>query len=266
MTFADIAALVFVNLAVLLSAMVVLWFVSVRIKDASIIDMFWGPACAVPVIVTFFRADGAHPRDVLLAGLVTLWAARLAAHLVRRNLGEGEDFRYAAMRRRHPSDAAFARWSLYAVYGLQGIIAWFVSLPAQVGQIGGAGALGWLSFVGVGFYAVGLGFEAVGDAQLARFKANPANAGKLMTQGLWGLTRHPNYFGDAMVWTGITLAALEGPWGWVTIASPAVMIYFLYAVSGKALMERSLERKYPEYAEYKSRVSGFIPLPPKKRG
>lgn len=252
------------NLVALWALLIVLWAVSVRIKDASIIDIFWGPACAFGAVATFVRADGQAPRDWVLTILVCLWAARLAFHLARRNLGRGEDYRYQAMRRKQGSDAAFARWSLIRVFGLQGLIAWFVSLPAQFGQFGGDGSLGILAYAGVAVFTLGLGFEAIGDAQLRAFKADPANKGKLMTKGLWAWTRHPNYFGDASVWTGITLIALESPYGWVTVLSPLVMAHFLVNVSGKALLERDMDRKYPEYAAYRQRTSGFFPAPPKR--
>jgi steroid 5-alpha reductase family enzyme len=256
-----IAEITLVNLALLAACFAALWALSVAIKDASIVDIFWGPACALPAILTFLRGEGAQPRATILAALVTLWAARLALHLAARNLGRGEDFRYRAMRARHASDAAFARWSLVCVFALQCAIAWFVSLPVQIGQIGGEGSPGSLAFIGIAVFALGFGFEAVGDWQLARFKRNAANRGRLMTEGLWSLTRHPNYFGDAAVWTGLTLIALEAPYGWATILSPILMTHFLVNISGKAMLERSLEKKYPEYAAYRQSTSGFLPMP-----
>jgi steroid 5-alpha reductase family enzyme len=252
------------NLAALLLALAGLWAVSVRIRNASIIDIAWGPACALGPLLTYWRADGAAPRDLILTALVSLWAGRLALHLAQRNIGHGEDFRYAKMRERQGSDAAFARWSLTRVYMLQGFIAWFVSWPAQLGQLGPDRPLGALALIGAVIFAIGLSFEAIGDWQLNRFKADPANKGKLMTRGLWAWTRHPNYFGDAMVWTGLTVIALEGPYGWATILSPAVMAFFLVNVSGKAMLERAMEKKYPEYSAYKQSTSGFFPLPPKR--
>ena len=251
------------NLVLLLAALGLLWLVSVRLKDASIIDIFWGPACAFGPVLTFLKGAGEAPRAPLLTGLVALWAIRLAVHLGARNLGHGEDFRYRRMREKAGSDAAFARWSLIWVFGLQGVIAWFVSLPAQIGQIDGGG-LGALTFIGAAIYAIGFSFEAIGDFQLARFKAAPANTGKLMTKGLWSWTRHPNYFGDACVWAGIALIALESPFGWIGAASPFVMAHFLVDISGKALLERSMSAKYPDYEEYKRRTSGFVPMPPKR--
>lgn len=250
------------NLLILLVLLTTLWFISVQVKDASIIDIAWGPACALPAVLTFFRTDGGDPRAFVLTMLVCIWAARLALYLAQRNLGHGEDIRYRKMRAQHDTDSAFARWSLPFIYWLQGVIAWFVSLPVQLGQFGENG-FGVLAWIGVLIFCFGLGFEAVGDWQLKRFKADPANAGKLMTQGLWSWTRHPNYFGDATVWTGLTLISFEGSYGIWTVLSPVVMTYFLVNVSGKAMTERAMERKYPDYADYKQRVSGFIPAPPK---
>ncbi len=261
MTLSEILFLLISNLAILLALLTIVWFVSIRIKDASIIDIFWGPACAAPALLTFFRTDGADPGALVLTVLVSLWAARLGLYLAKRNIGHGEDYRYQKMRAKAGSDAAFARGSLPNIFWLQGLIAWFVSLPVQLGQFGDDG-LGLVAWLGVIVFTVGLGFEAIGDWQLRSFKADPANKGKLMTQGLWALTRHPNYFGDATVWAGLTLIALESPYGVWTILSPAVMAFFLINISGKALTERFMEKKYPEYADYKKRVSGFIPLPP----
>ena len=256
--------LIFTNLGIMIFIFVCVWLVSIRLKDASIVDILWGPACATPAVLTYFMADVTNPRAAVITALVVLWGGRLGAYLGVRNLGHGEDFRYVAMRKKVGSDRAFALWSLGRVFILQCVIAWFVSLPTQIGQLGGSGALGALAWIGVIIFVVGLSFEAVGDFQLRRFKADPANKGKLMDQGLWAWTRHPNYFGDAAVWSGLTLIALEAPYGYMTILSPALMIFFLYSVSGKALLEKSMDKKYPEYADYKKRVSGFIPLPPKK--
>jgi steroid 5-alpha reductase family enzyme len=251
------------NLALLLLAMTALWGGSLRLRNASIVDIFWGPACAFGAVLTLARADGSSPRDALLTALVCLWAGRLALHLARRNIGHGEDFRYRKMREKRGSDRDFARWSLVWVFWLQGVVAWFVSLPTQIGQLGPDRPIGVMALAGAAIFAVGLAFETIGDLQLARFKANPANKGKLMTTGLWAFTRHPNYFGDSAVWVGLTLIALEAPHGWLTALSPIVMAHFLINISGKALLERTLAAKYPEYADYRARVSGFFPLPPR---
>ena len=258
------------NFAVMLMLFIALWALSISIKNASIVDIMWGPACAGPAVLTRLRADVEAPRADVLTLLAALWAVRLAVYLAMRNIGHGEDYRYAAMRRKAGDDAKFARASLVNVFLLQCVLSFFISLPTQIGQFGASdlfgvdgGALGPLAYLGIAVFAVGLAFEAIGDYQLRAFKKRPENRGKLMDRGLWGWTRHPNYFGDAAVWAGLTLIALESQFGYLTILSPIVMFYFLYALSGKALLERMMERRYPDYADYRARVSGFFPLPPK---
>jgi steroid 5-alpha reductase family enzyme len=241
------------------------WIISVIKKDASIVDILWGPACALPGLVTYLQIGGRHPQQLLLTVLVGLWGLRLALYLARRNLPHGEDIRYTHMRKRAGSDRAFALRSLVTVFALQCVLSWFISFPVQFGQMGlPAGQLGSLAYAGALLWLIGLVFEAVGDRQLAAFKADPANKGKLMTSGLWSWTRHPNYFGDACVWFGLALIALESPYGIYALASPFVMALFLVKISGKALTEKLMRRKSPDYAAYQARTSGFIPLPPKK--
>ena len=264
MTGGELLGAMAVNLVVLLAALVALWAVSVALRNASIIDIFWGPACASGAWLMALRADRADPRASLLLILVTVWALRLAAYLAMRNIGHGEDARYQAMRKRRASDADFARWSLVYVFALQGLLAWLVSFPVQIGQFGQGGEIGVVGWIGVALFAVGLSFETIGDFQLARFKSQPENKGKLMTGGVWAWTRHPNYFGDSCVWIGLALIALPAPWGALGLLSPIVMTHLLHNVSGKALTERSMERRYPEYAEWKARTSGFIPRPPRR--
>lgn len=264
-------ALLMTNLAIMLGLFLLLWGLSVALKNASIVDIAWGGACALPACLTWLRADGVEPRAALLAALAALWGMRLAIYLGIRNIGHGEDYRYVAMRKKAGSDSKFALTSLFSVFILQCLIAFFVSLPTQVGQFGssaifgtGSGELGVVAYLGVAVFAFGLAFETIGDLQLRAFKSKPENKGKLMDKGLWAWTRHPNYFGDAAVWTGLTLIALESQHGYLTVLSPALMFYFLYAVSGKALLERSMSKRYPEYESYKKRVSGFFPWPPAK--
>ncbi|MBI1392255.1 MAG: DUF1295 domain-containing protein [Alphaproteobacteria bacterium] len=258
-----IVQILILNFACLWAAAIALWAVSVRLRNASIVDIFWAIFCAAPAFVTLAAVDGAHPRDIVLTGLAGLWALRLSSYLARRNIGHGEDYRYVAMRRSREARGDFARWSLSRVFLLQATIAWFVSLPVQVGQFGPDRPLGLVAFIGIAVFLLGLAFEAVGDAQLRAFKRDPGNKGKLMTSGLWSWTRHPNYFGDACVWFGLGLIALEGPAGWIGAASPFVMAHFLVNVSGKALLERAMTKKYPAYEEYRRRTSGFFPLPPR---
>jgi steroid 5-alpha reductase family enzyme len=183
-------------------------------------------------------------------------------HLGRRKLAErGEDRRYAAMRERKGD--GFTRWSLWAIFGTQGLLVLSVSLPIQAAA-DRPGGLTAAIIPGVAVFLVGLAFEGVGDEQLRRFKADAANRGKVMDRGLWHYTRHPNYFGDACVWWGVWLIALPAGGVWWTAVGPAVMTLLLVRVSGKAMLERDIGQRRPAYAEYIKRTSGFFPLPPRR--
>ena len=246
-------------------ALTLLWGISVAIRDASIIDIFWGPGFVLIAWVAFLFSDGVDERKWLLATLASLWGLRLGIYLALRNLGHGEDYRYQAMRQRAEEQGkSFAFRSYSRVYLLQGVIMWIVSLPLQLGQTYNSPAeLGWLAYVGTAIFAVGFLFEAVGDFQLSRFKANPANKGEVMDQGLWRYTRHPNYFGNACLWWGIFIVSIENPVGWWGLISPVLMTFLLLKVSGVSLLEKSLEDKKPAYRAYIERTSAFFPLPPK---
>ncbi len=256
-------AVLALNAGIIFVLTTALWAVSVAVRDTSIVDIFWGAGFVVVAWATYAAADGAADRRLLLAVLTTLWGLRLTVHLARRNLGKGEDYRYRAMRARHGD-----RWplrSLWAVFWGQGVLMWIVSLPVQAGQIDATpDALGGLDLAGTLVFAVGLAFEAVGDWQLTRFKADPANAGRVMDRGLWAWTRHPNYFGDFTVWWGLYLVALATGSAWWSIVGPIVMSVLLIRVSGAALLEKSLAKRRPGYAEYVARTSGFFPRPPRR--
>lgn len=251
-----------INLGVVLLMTTALWAVSVAIKDSSIVDIFWGSGFVVIAWVSFAIADGAPSRRWLLAILTTLWGLRLTIHLARRNLGHGEDFRYQAMREK--AGASWPLRSLWAVFWTQGILMWLVSLPVQVGQQGDtASGWSWLVAVGIIAFAVGLFFETVGDLQLTRFIADPANKGTVMDRGLWRYTRHPNYFGDFSVWWGLYLIALAAG-AWWTIIGPIIMSVLLIRVSGAGLLEKSIGKRRAGYDEYVARTSGFFPRPPRR--
>jgi steroid 5-alpha reductase family enzyme len=246
-----------------ISMMLVLWLVSLAIKNASIVDIFWGAGFVVIALVTFTLTDGYAPRKMLITGLALIWGLRLATHIGWRNHGKGEDFRYQAMRKR--SGGRFALVSLYTVFGLQGVLMWVISLPLQVAQLSREPArLTWLDYLGAALWLIGLSFEAIGDWQLAKFKADAANKGKVMDRGLWAYTRHPNYFGDALLWWGFFLIALATPGGLWTVISPLLMTTLLMKVSGVALLEKTLVKTRPEYQGYIRRTSAFFPLPPKR--
>ena len=249
--------------AVVAGCMAGLWLLSLALRDASIVDIFWGAGFAVIALVSFHWTEGGvSARRGLIAALTAVWGLRLAGYLLWRNAGRGEDPRYAAMRRHF--GGSFWWKSLLTVFALQGVLMWTVSLPVQLGQAAPGGPLGALDAVGVALFAVGLFFESVGDWQLARFRSDPDNAGAVMDRGLWRYTRHPNYFGDACAWWGIWLVCLGSPGAIFTVLSPVVMTVFLLKISGVALLERSIHKRRPEYVEYQRRTSAFIPMPPKR--
>jgi len=246
-----------------MSMMVVLWIVSLAIKNASIVDIFWGVGFAAIALITFEFTDGYHPRKLLITTLAVIWGSRLAVHIGWRNHGKGEDFRYQAMRKR--IGHRFALVSLFAVFGLQGLLMWVISLPLQFAQLSREPArLTWLDFSGAALWLIGFGFEAIGDLQLTMFRINPSNKGKVMDRGLWAYTRHPNYFGDALLWWGFFVIALATPRGWWTVMSPVLMTTLLMKVSGVVLLEKTLVKTRPEYRDYVQRTSAFLPMPPKR--
>ena len=258
----DVTALLAATAAWSLGAMGLLWLLSLRLRDASIVDVWWGPGFAAIAALVYGLTGGDHPRRALLLGMASLWGLRLGLYLAWRNAGRGEDRRYVAMRRHW--GARFPLVSLATVFGLQGALMWIVSLPLQLGQLDpGPPALGGLDVLGMALFAVGFTFEAVGDLQLARFRADPANAGRVMDRGLWRYTRHPNYFGDCLVWWGIFAVALATPLGPWSAIGPALMTFLLLKVSGVALLERSIARRRPEYEAYRRRTSAFFPRPPR---
>ena len=193
--------------------------------------------------------------------MVGLWGLRLGGYLAKRNIGHGEDFRYVLMRRKYGSK--FPIISLFTVFGLQGVIMWTVSLPVQFASADDSPGVGPIAVMGIIVWLIGLAFETVGDWQLARFKADPANQGKVMDQGLWRLTRHPNYFGDAVMWWGVGIVAAETGSGVIGFIGPAVMTWFLMRVSGVPMLEKALHKRREGYAEYVARTSAFFPRPPR---
>lgn len=244
--------------ALLLVCMTALWLLSLRLRDSSIVDLFWGAGFVLVAWLTL-ALHGPSPRGLLVTGLTSLWGLRLAAYLTWRNHGRGEDPRYVAMRARH--GPAWPLRSLFIVFGLQGALLWFISLPVQL-AIPSLTAPGPLDGLGAALVLVGVTFETVGDLQLARFKANPANRGTVMQSGLWRYTRHPNYFGDAVVWWGLACFGLAAG-AWISLASAGLMTFLLVRVSGVALLESAMMKR-PGYAEYVARTSAFIPLPPRR--
>jgi len=250
------------GLGAILTALTLAWMLSVKLRDASIADVCWGSGFVLLVWLYCLLSPALTPRSWLVAVLVTLWGARLSLHIYRRNQGQGEDPRYQAMRAAH--GPVFWWRSLFTVFWLQGAILWLVALPLLVAvRAARPIALTPLDDVGVGLFAIGLGFEVIGDYQLARFKAEPANRGHVLQRGLWRYTRHPNYFGDATLWWGLYAIASATPGGWLTVLSPALMSFLLVRVSGVTLLEDGLKASKPGYLAYIARTPAFFPWFPR---
>jgi steroid 5-alpha reductase family enzyme len=235
------------------------WLWSLVRRDVSGVDSLWSLMFVVAGAVYVVRTEAPGPRAVMVLALVAVWALRLSAYITWRNHGQGEDRRYQEIRRRNEPHFAFK--SLFLVFGFQALLAWVVSLPLLATARGQA-PWGALDALGLAVFGVGLFFESVGDLQLARFKADPANRGRVMDRGLWRYTRHPNYFGDFCVWWGLFLLG-AGAGGFFGLVSPVVMSVLLLRVSGVALLEKDIAERRPKYAEYVRKTSAFFPLPPR---
>jgi steroid 5-alpha reductase family enzyme len=241
-------------------AALVTWLVSLARRDVSIVDSLWGPMIALAAWAYALLAPQTGPRDIIILALASLWALRLSGHITWRNWGHGEDRRYQAIRARNQPH--FEYKSLYLVFGLQAGLAWIVALPLMA-ALAGDRPLGWLDALGAALWLFGIGFEALADRQLSRFKADRANQGRIMDRGLWAWSRHPNYFGECLVWWGAWLVALAAGAAW-TVVSPLLMTVLLLRVSGVALLEQDLTERRPAYRDYMVRTSAFIPWPPRR--
>jgi steroid 5-alpha reductase family enzyme len=250
------------GLAALGASTLIVWFLSLVRRDASIIDLFWSLTFIVAAVVYATVTDApSGVRTTLTLVLVTVWGLRLSGYLTWRNWGEPEDYRYARMRER--GGPTWPYRSLLSVFWGQAVLAWIVSAPLLAG-IDGRRDLGILALVGIATWVVGLFFEAVGDWQLSLFKRNPENQGKVLDSGLWSTTRHPNYFGDFMIWWGLFLIAADAG-GWWSIFGPIVMTVMLMRVSGVTLLERKLTRTRTGYDDYVRTTNAFFPGPKKHR-
>jgi steroid 5-alpha reductase family enzyme len=254
------------NATILGVVILLLWAVSVRIRDVSFIDAFWPIGMVMLALATYAQAEGSPDRMFLITALTSLWGLRLGLHLYVRWRKDGEDPRYKKIMG-HAMDKkgwSFAKTSLIQVFGMQAILLFIVCLPAQLGQIP-ADPLntGWLAFAGKCLALIGIGFETIGDLQLARHRANPAMKGKVLDTGLWRYTRHPNYFGDACTWWGIWLIAAETSLGLWSVVGPIAITYLLTRLSGVPMLERGLKKTRPGYEDYVRRTSSFVPWPPK---
>lgn len=257
--------LAFLGLVPAVGLAVAVWAASLPLRDASLADRAWGLLVAAPAVVyAWHLAAGwsAADRATWMFALLALWALRLAAHITWRNRGHGEDRRYAAMRREH--GPAFPLRSLFTVFLLQAVLAWVVSWPLLAGAAHPRGFGIW-DLIGATLALFGIAYETIADAQLARFRADPASRGQVLRHGLWRWSRHPNYFGEACVWWGLGCMAVAGgglPAAWA-LASPILMTVLLLKVSGVSLLEQDIAERRPGYADYVRRTSPFIPRPPR---
>jgi steroid 5-alpha reductase family enzyme len=248
---------------VIMILMTTLWVVSVLIKNVSIVDLFWGFGFVLTAGFYFLKTDGFEPRKTILMVLVAIWGLRLSIYLAWRNFGKGEDFRYKQFRINYGENRYW--WiSFFQTFLLQGVLMWLISAPLLGAQYYGQNDhLGVFDYMGIAFWFLGFSFEAGGDFQLALFKADPANRGKVMDKGFWRYTRHPNYFGDSSVWWGYGLICLAAG-SYLPVLGSLLMTALIIKISGVALLEKSLKEQKPLYKEYIEKTSAFIPWFPKK--
>lgn len=263
----EIVVILAVNFGLCLAAFLILWAVGSAIRDVSFIDSVWALGMGGLALATYFQAHGAAPRKLLLLMLCGAWALRLGGHLFLRWRAHGPDRRYVRMMEKAKAERGwdYPEASLRLVFALQAPLMWTVALPVQLGQMSSTpSAIGWLGWIGAALAVLGIVFESVGDAQITRFKRDPANQGKVLESGLWRYTRHPNYFGDILTWVGLWLVAAETPLGLWALPGPLLLVFLLTRWSGGVTYERRLTRSRPGYDDYQRRTSPLIPWPPKR--
>lgn len=243
----------------------VTWVVAQRVRRYSVIDVTWGLAVLAITATSFTWSAGAHAdttRRVLVLSMTAAWALRLAWHIGARNRGHGEDPRYAAILGK--ARGSVPLYALRRVFLPQAVIGFAVSMPQQVAMYQ-RGSRPDLDAIGAVVFVTGFGFETIADAQLARFRRQRRRNDEVMDRGLWRYSRHPNYFGESLLWFGLWLPA-AGDWrGLATAVSPLVVTFLVGFATGKPMLEKGMAKRKPAYAAYTARTSGFIPLPPKRR-
>lgn len=246
---------------IILTLVTLLWFYSIYIKNVSIVDIFWGLGFVILNTYYLLAVDSFTNRQILLLILVSLWGIRLSGYLAFRNIGKPEDYRYQQFRQDYGPER-YWWFSYFQVFLLQGGLILIVSLPLLAININQSG-INWLDYIAVLVWSLGFVFEAGGDYQLAQFKKNPKNKGKVLRSGFWKYTRHPNYFGDATVWVAYALFCIASGSYW-QIMGTIIMILLIVKVSGVAMLERTLKDTKPAYREYIEKTHSFIPWFPKK--
>lgn len=250
----------YVTLAVILFVYMNLWFVVSLIKMRNdLADVAWGLGFVLLAWASYFLSGKPGPRGLLTDILVSIWGLRLAWHIYSRNKGKTEDYRYLSWRKE------WGKWfyirSYLQVYLLQGILLFIIALPVLAINKNSESPVGWSDFAGMAVWTFGFYFETLGDMQLAQFVRNPANKGKLMQSGLWTYTRHPNYFGEVVLWWGIFIISLGNEHSFYTIVSPITITILILFISGIPLLEKKYAGR-PDFEEYKKRTSVFFPFPP----
>lgn len=253
----------FEALLLILALMTTLWVVSVMIKNVSIVDLFWGLGFVIVNAYYFYASGEFFTRKILILILVSIWGLRLSIYLALRNIGKGEDFRYKEFRKNYGPKRYW--WiSFFQTFLLQGILMWLISLPLLGANFyTDTNELSVLDYFAIFVWIIGFIFEAGGDYQLASFKKNSANKGKVLNTGLWRYTRHPNYFGDSAIWWAYGLFCIAAGSYWPVLGA-VVMTLLIIKVSGVALLEKSLKTDKPEYNDYIQKTSAFFPWFPKK--
>ncbi|WP_040351908.1 DUF1295 domain-containing protein [Blastopirellula marina] len=259
----ELTAVLVRSAAVITVMMTLVWGLSLWRRDVSIVDIAWGMGFVLIAWSAFLWGADKSAQRWLLPLMVTVWGVRLSGYLFWRNHGKPEDYRYRSMREHW--GGAFPIASLVIVFGLQGVVMWVVALPLQVGIASADQQIVWLALAGLIVWGTGLSFEAVGDWQLAHFRSVAENQGRLLDAGLWRYTRHPNYFGDFLVWWGFYLVAVAQSGAWWTVIGPLAMSVFLMKVSGVTLLEKKLSSTKPGYQEYVARTNAFFPGLPQRK-
>jgi steroid 5-alpha reductase family enzyme len=259
----ELYQIIFFNLAAVIAFMTAVWLLSLLKKNASIADIFWGLGFVLVAWITFFLSNGDGPRRLIVAAMTTIWGLRLSTHLLVRNWSSEEDPRYQKMRSAHGKH--FWIVSLFTVFLLQGLLLWIISLVVQLPLFVELPInLTMLDGLGIVIWSAGFVFETTADQQLYRFRSDPDNKGKVMDKGLWAYSRHPNYFGEMLIWWGFYAMALNNAANAWVILSPMLVTILLLKVSGVPLLEKHIKERRPAYEDYMRRTSAFFPWFPKK--
>ncbi len=253
--------IIIISVLAVLVYMLLLFLLAQVLKNNSIVDIFWGLGFILITGILWIIKPEVYPAKLILTICVIIWGIRLSIYVYLRNRGKGEDFRYAKWR--EDWGKTFLIKSFFLVFMLQGFFMLVIAYTIMTVFESAVRAFSIVDGIGIIIFLTGFFFETAGDYQLSRFKIKPENKGKLMTRGLWSITRHPNYFGESVMWLGIFLLSVSSRYGWISIISPITITFLLLFVSGVPL----LEKKYfgrADFEEYKKRTPVFFPWFPKK--